>query len=105
MSADVRITAEPIDNGRCKFLVSEPIHAGGVRRFASPDEARGSPLPEAIFAIPGADVSEGIVSGNLGTGGKRNPPPRPGGGKAGGPASRAAPAGGQPAGAGQAVAP
>jgi len=49
---------------RCKFLVSEPIHAGGVRRFASPDEARGSPLPEAIFAIPEADVSEVIVSGN-----------------------------------------
>src|SRR5439155_931020 len=61
MSADVRITAEPIDNGRCKFLVSEPLHAGGVRRFASPDEARGSPLAEAIFAIPGADVSEVIV--------------------------------------------
>src|SRR5437879_12824210 len=70
--ADLRITAEPIDNGRCKFLVSEPIHAGGVRRFASPDEARGSPLPEAIFAIPGADVSEVIVSGNIVTVVKRN---------------------------------
>jgi hypothetical protein len=65
MSTDVRITAEPIDNSRCKFLVSEPLHPGGVRRFASPDEARGSPLAEAIFAIPGADVSEVIVSGNL----------------------------------------
>src|SRR5438132_5213330 len=64
MSADVRITAEPIDNGRCKFLVSEPLNAGGVRRFASPGEARGSPLAEAIFAIPGADVSEVVVSGN-----------------------------------------
>src|SRR6059036_3771777 len=75
MSADVRITAEPIDNGRCKFLVSEPLHAGGVRRFASPDEARGSPLAEAIFAIPGADVSEVIVSGNLVTVVKRSPAP------------------------------
>src|SRR5213592_2567900 len=73
MSADVRITAEPIDNGRCKFLVSEPLHAGGVRRYASPDEARGSPLAEAIFAIPGADVSEVIVSGNLVTVVKRSP--------------------------------
>src|SRR2546426_3772895 len=92
-----RITAEPIDNGRCKFLVSEPLHAGGVRRFASPDEARGSPLAEAIFAIPGADVSEGIVSGNLVTGGKRSPAPRPVGGEAGGQASRPAPPGGPPA--------
>ncbi|PYO97525.1 MAG: thioredoxin [Gemmatimonadetes bacterium] len=98
MSApDVRITAEPIDNGRCKFLVSEPIHAGGVRRFASSDEARGSPLPEAIFAIPGADVSEVIVSGNLVTVVKRSPAPWPVVGKAVGQAIRAALAGGQQA--------
>src|SRR5438128_10013834 len=77
MSADVRITAEPIDNDRCKFLVSEPLHAGGVRRFASPDEARGSPPAEAIFALRGADVSVVIVSRNLLTVVKRSPPPWP----------------------------
>src|SRR2546422_2239958 len=104
-AADLRITAEPIDNGRCKFLVSEPLHAGGVRRFASPDEARGSPLAEAIFAIPGADVSEVIVSGNLVTVVKRNPAPWPVVGKAVGQAIRAALAGGQPAGTAQPVAP
>ena len=97
MSAEVRITAEPIDNGRCKFLVSEPVHAGGVRRFASPDEARGSPLAEAIFAIPGADVSEVIVSGNLVTVVKRNPAPWPAVGKAVGQAIRVALAAGLPA--------
>jgi Fe-S cluster biogenesis protein NfuA len=96
-AADVRITAEPIDNGRCKFLVSEPLHAGGVRRFASPDEARGSPLAEAIFAIPEADVSEVIVSGNLVTVVKRSPAAWPVVGKAVGQAIRAALAGGQPA--------
>jgi Fe-S cluster biogenesis protein NfuA len=96
-AADVRITAEPIDNGRCKFLVSEPLHASGVRRFASPDEARGSPLAEAIFAIPGADVSEVIVSGNLVTVVKRSPAAWPVVGKAVGQAIRAALAGGQPA--------
>jgi Fe-S cluster biogenesis protein NfuA len=96
-AADVRITAEPIDNGRCKFLVSEPLHADGVRRFASPDEARGSPLAEAIFAIPGADVSEVIVSGNLVTVAKRSPAAWPVVGKAVGQAIRAALAGGQPA--------
>src|SRR6267143_6427878 len=97
MSTDVRITAEPIDNGRCKFLVSEPLHPGGVRRFASPDEARGSPLAEAIFAIPGADVSEVVVSGHLLTVVKRSPAAWPVVGKAAGQAIRAALAGGQPA--------
>src|SRR2546429_8723774 len=90
--AEIRITAEPIDTGRCKFMVSEPVHAGGVRRFASPREANGSPPAQAIFAIPGADVAEGIVSGNLGAGGKRGPAPRQTVGEAGGQAIPAAPA-------------
>ena len=102
---EIRITAEPIDNGRCKFLVSEPLHAGGVRRFASPDDARGSPLAEAIFAIPGADVSEVIVSGNLVTVVKRSPAPWPMVGKAVGQAIRAALAAGQPAVASKPAAP
>ena len=54
-AADVRITAEPIDNHRCKFVVSEPVHAAGVRRFASAQDAKGSPLAEAIFAVLVAD--------------------------------------------------
>ncbi len=70
---EIRITAEPIDNDRCKFLVSEPVHAGGVRRFASPEDAKGSPLAEALFAIPG--IAEIIVSGNLVTAVKRGPTP------------------------------
>jgi NFU1 iron-sulfur cluster scaffold homolog, mitochondrial len=96
-TAEIRITAEPIDNGRCKFLVSEALHAAGVRRFASVEEARGSPLAEAIFAIPGADVAEVIVSGNLVTVVKRNPAPWPVVGKAVGQAIRAALAGDRPA--------
>src|SRR6266576_1713809 len=96
-AADLRITAEPIDNGRCKFLVSEPLHAGGVRRFASSDEARGSPLAEAIFAIPEADVSEIIVSGNLVTVVKRSPAPWQTVGKAVGQVIRATLAGAGPA--------
>src|SRR5216684_7612481 len=96
MNADVRITAEPIDNGRCKFLVSEPLYAGAVRRFASLDEASGSPLAEAIFAIPGADVAEVIVSGNLVTVVKRGATPWQVVGKAVGQAIRAALASGAP---------
>src|SRR6266699_2505366 len=95
--AEIRISAEPIDTGRCKFVVSEPVHAGGVRRFASPDDARGSPLAEAIFAIPDADVGEVIVSGNLVTVVKRSPAPWQTVGKAVGQAIRAALAGAEPA--------
>jgi len=62
---EIRITAEPIDNQRCKFVVNVPVLAGGVRRFTSPDDTKGSPLAEAIFAIPGLGVSEVIVSGNI----------------------------------------
>jgi Fe-S cluster biogenesis protein NfuA len=94
---EIRITAEPIDSGRCKFLVSEQFHVGGVRRFASREEARGSPLAEAIFAIPGADVAEVIVSGNLVTVVKQDAAPWPVVGKAVGQAIRAALAGDRPA--------
>src|SRR5260370_24511308 len=76
-SGDIRISAERIDGSRCKFLVSVPVHAGGVRRFASAEEASGSPLAAAIFAIPAAEVAEIIVSGNLVTVGERGPAPRP----------------------------
>jgi Fe-S cluster biogenesis protein NfuA len=73
--SDLRITAEPIDDDRCKFIVSQPLHTGGVRRFGSAAEATGSPLAEAIFAIPGAGIAEVIVSGNLVTVVKRSPTP------------------------------
>src|SRR6266498_5055658 len=95
--ADVRITAEPIDNHRCKFVVSEPVHAAGVRLFASAQDARGSPLAEAIFAVPGGGVTEVIVSGNIVTVVKDNPAPWQAVGKAVGAAIRAAAASGAPA--------
>ena len=90
MNEQIRITAEPIDNQRCKFVVSEPVLAGGVRRFAGAAEATGSPLAEAIFAIPGLGVSELIVSGNLVTVVKQAPTPWQAVGKAIGGAIRAA---------------
>src|SRR5260370_42669386 len=93
---DIRITAEPIDTSRCKFLVSVPVHAGGVRRFASAEEASGSPLAAAIFAIPAAEGAEIILSGNLVTVGERGPAPWPALGKAVGPAIRSGLGGGRP---------
>ena len=74
-TAEIRITAEPIDNQRCKFVLSVPVLSGGVRRFAGADEAKGSPLAAAIFAIPGLAVSELIVSGNIVTVVKKSPAP------------------------------
>src|SRR5882762_1540565 len=74
-ATDIRITAEPIDTQRCKFVISVPVLTGGVRRFTAPDEAKGSPLAEAIFAIPGLDVTELIVSGNIITVVKQSPAP------------------------------
>jgi len=89
-AAEIRITAEPIDNQRCKFMVSVPVLAGSVRRFAAPGEATGSPLAEAIFAIPGLSVSELIVSGNLVTVVKQSPAPWQAVGRAVGNAIRSA---------------
>jgi len=93
---EIRITAEPVDNHRCKFVVSQPLHAAGVRRFASADEAKGSPLAEAIFAIPAGGVTEVIVSGNIVTVVKDNPAPWQAVAKAVGAAIRAGAAFGVP---------
>ena len=75
MNDEIRITAEPIDNQRCKFVLNVPVLAGGVRRFSGAGEAKGSPLAEAIFAIPGLGASELIVSGNIVTVVKQNATP------------------------------
>jgi Fe-S cluster biogenesis protein NfuA len=88
--ADIRITAEPVDVGRCKFVVSEPLYEAGVRRFTSAEDAAGSAVAEAIFAIPGAEVAEVIVAGHVVTVVKRSPAPWPVVGKAVGQAIRAA---------------
>jgi len=61
VARDIRIQAEPISAERCRFVVSEPLLEGGARRFISAAEAKGSPLAEALFAIPG--ISEVVVSG------------------------------------------
>jgi Fe-S cluster biogenesis protein NfuA len=88
--AEIRITAEPVDARRCKFLVDRPVYTG-VRRFASREEAAGSPLAEALYAIPG--VTDIIVSGQLVTVVKDSPDPWQVTGKAVGAAIRQALAG------------
>lgn len=73
MTSPIAITAEPIDQRRCKFVVDRPVHAAGLRRFGSLEEAAGSPLAEALLAISG--ITEVVVSGNLVTLVKDSPTP------------------------------
>src|SRR5207245_9587092 len=63
--AAITITAEPLNVERCKFVVGVPVYSGGLRRFTAPHEAHGRRLAEALFGIPGAEIQEIIVSGNL----------------------------------------
>jgi Fe-S cluster biogenesis protein NfuA len=85
---EIRITAEPVDNHRCRFTVSVPLLEAGARRFTSAEEAAGSPLAEGLFAIP--DVAEVLVSGPLVTVIKRDTAPWQAAGRAVGAAIRAA---------------
>ncbi len=64
MTRDIHITAEPVDHTRCRFVVSEPLYPGAVRRFTSFAEAQGSPLAENLFAVAGAGVRQVVVSEN-----------------------------------------
>jgi len=61
---DIRITAEPTDHTRCKFVLPVSLLEGGARRFTTPADAQDSPLVANIFALPGLQVSEVIVSGS-----------------------------------------
>lgn len=72
MDRPISITAEPVDEQRCKFVVDRPVYAG-LRRFATPEEGVGSPLAEALYAIPG--VTAVIVSGSTVTVVKDTPTP------------------------------
>lgn len=92
----IAITAEPVDARRCKFVVGVPVYPGGLRRFTSAAEAKGSPLAEHLFAIPGAGVTEVVVSGNLVTVVKENDAPWQAIGKTVGGAIRLALAGALP---------
>lgn len=60
MAQEIQITAEPVDQTRCRFLVSREL-VSGARRFASREDAKGSPLAEALFGVPG--VTEVVVTG------------------------------------------
>ena len=92
--SEIRITAEPADNHRCKFVVSVPLLEAGARQFASAAEAAGSPLAEALFALPG--ITQVLVSGHTVTVTKGDTAPWQVTGKAVGAAIRSVLSSGQP---------
>ena len=49
----LRILAEPADAYVCTFTVEQPVLAEGAARFGGAEAAKGSPLAEALFAVPG----------------------------------------------------
>jgi Fe-S cluster biogenesis protein NfuA len=68
---EIRISAEPqMDPDICRFVVDRPVY-DGFYNCRSKEMASGSPLLEALFAIPG--VSEVLVSGGSVTVAKKSP--------------------------------
>ncbi len=66
----ITIRAETLlaDPDTCKFTVSRTVHPGGPFFFDDKDRARGSPLVERLFALPG--VAHVLVTENVVTVGK-----------------------------------
>jgi Fe-S cluster biogenesis protein NfuA len=63
MTTPVRVTPETIDARRCKFILDRAVHASGVQKFTSADEAADSPVAQAVLTVPG--ICEVVVSGNV----------------------------------------
>ncbi|MGH7730497.1 MAG: NifU family protein [Candidatus Eiseniibacteriota bacterium] len=53
MDQEIKIKAVPIDAQRCRFTVDRPVLAGRAVFFPAAAKAAGSPLAEALFALPG----------------------------------------------------
>jgi len=67
MDQPIKITAEVAahDPATCTFVVDRPVLPHKVARFGKAEEAKGSPLAEAIFAIGfviGVQIAENIVT-------------------------------------------
>jgi len=52
MEHEIKIKALPIDDQRCRFTVDRPVLENRAVFFSGPGKASGSPLAEALFAIP-----------------------------------------------------
>ncbi len=63
MPTPISVTAEPIDELRCKFILSRSVHEDGVKKYVSVEQAGESPVAEAVLGVEGID--EVLVSGNV----------------------------------------
>jgi len=63
MPTPIGVTAEPVDELRCKFILSRSVHEAGVRKYSAAAEATESPVAEAVLEVDG--ISEVVVSGNV----------------------------------------
>lgn len=62
-TATLQITTEPLDDLRCKFIVSQPVAESGVQKYTSLEEAEDSPVAQAVLDVPG--ICEVVLSGNV----------------------------------------
>jgi len=53
MDPEIKIKALPLDAQRCRFTVDRPLLENRAVFFPAVGKASGSPLAEALFAIPG----------------------------------------------------
>jgi Fe-S cluster biogenesis protein NfuA len=60
MDQEIRIKALPLGDQRCRFSVDRPVLPDRAVYFPNAGKAAGSPLAEALFAIP--DVAAVLVS-------------------------------------------
>ena len=51
MDPEINIKALPLDAQRCRFTLDRPLLERGALFFASAEQAKGSPLAEALFAL------------------------------------------------------
>jgi len=63
MPTPIGVTAEPVDELRCKFILSRSVHEAGVKKYSAAAEATESPVAEAVLEVDG--ISEVVVSGNV----------------------------------------
>jgi Fe-S cluster biogenesis protein NfuA len=63
MENEIQIQAQILTDDTCQFTLDRPVYPDGTAYFASKDQAKGSPLPEALFMIE--HVTGVLVSGNV----------------------------------------
>ncbi len=62
MTIPVRVTAQPLDELRCRLVLDRPVEKPGTRTYRTEEEAADSPVARAVLSIPA--ICEVTVSGS-----------------------------------------